>query len=424
MVMETPSEQLAMTILRRLQEAGHIAYLAGGCVRDRLMGRQPKDFDVATSATPEQVLRLFPRSQKVGVAFGVVLVRERASARGEPGAHVEVATFRSDGTYSDGRHPDEVHFTTPERDAQRRDFTCNGLFLDPPAAESGTASGAGRLHDFVGGRQDIAAKILRAIGEPAARFREDHLRMLRAVRFAARLEFAIDPGTRAAIEQHAAEIRSISKERIHDELAMILGHPTRGVAAELLRGTGLLAELWPRELLAGNPAGAAFRVLSALPAHADFTMALAALQWDLVQGNAPRVPGNAAELLRRDLLLSNTETADLEWLLRQLAVLPEWRTFSKATFKRLLADPRWPRLATLFLALQPEDPTSFQRQAAALQAEGAAPPAFVSGGTLIELGASPGPQFKRWLEELYDRQLNNEFADAAAALNAARALIQ
>jgi hypothetical protein len=136
------------------------------------------------------------------------------------------------------------------------------------------------------------------------------------------------------------------------------------------------------------------------------------------------VPGNAAELLRRDLLLSNTETADLEWLLRQLAVLPEWRTFSKATFKRLLADPRWPRLATLFLALQPEDPTSFQRQAAALQAEGAAPPAFVSGGTLIELGASPGPQFKRWLEELYDRQLNNEFADAAAALNAARALIQ
>src|SRR5947209_8570545 len=196
----------ALAVVRRLREAGHVAYFAGGCVRDLLLGKEPKDYDVATDAPPQRVRALFSNTQAVGAAFGVILVRHRRS-------QVEVATFRSDGTYLDGRRPEAVRFTTAAEDAQRRDFTINGLFLDPVADQ---------VIDFVGGREDLKAGVIRAIGEPSARFGEDHLRMLRALRFAARFGFQIEPRTQDAIRRHAPQLVRISPERIAEELRFTL----------------------------------------------------------------------------------------------------------------------------------------------------------------------------------------------------------
>jgi poly(A) polymerase len=423
----TAAEQLAQSIVHRLQSAGHVAYYAGGCVRDRLMNCEPKDFDVATSATPDQVFKLFPRSQQVGAAFGVILVRQKNAGSF---TQVEVATFRSDGTYSDGRHPDSVRFTTAEEDARRRDFTCNGLFFDPLAN-----NGNGQLHDFIGGQQDIANKTLRAIGDPAARFAEDHLRMLRAIRFAARLDFTIDPTTLQALQHQSEKIRTISKERIHDELARILEHPTRTIAAELLQSSGLLAHLWPRELYDKPEIKRKWFELPRLPEDADFVVSLIALHDDIIfceevnsaapPPGAAKTGGAIAELLRRDLLLNNVETADLAWLMDQRTTIANWQQQDNARLKRLLADPRWPRLFMLYLTLgrPEEDHRALEGRVAALQAEGAAPAPFITGETLIKLGAAPGPKFKQWLEDLYNRQLNNEFPTQQEALTAAKQLL-
>jgi putative nucleotidyltransferase with HDIG domain len=224
-------EALALDIIRQLRASGHTAYLVGGCVRDRLLGVSPKDFDVATSAQPEQILREFPGARSVGAQFGVVLVSSR------DGATVEVATFRSDGIYSDGRHPEQVVFESdPARDAERRDFTINGLMEDP---------WTGEILDFVGGRADLSAKVIRAIGDPKRRFQEDHLRMLRAVRFAARLEFSIEAKTLSAIRREAACIVRISPERIRDELVKILVEGAARRGFELLDESGLLALILP-----------------------------------------------------------------------------------------------------------------------------------------------------------------------------------
>ncbi len=425
--MLNPAESFARRIVERLQQAGHTAYFAGGCVRDRLMGRPPKDYDVATSATPQQVLAQFPRGQQVGAAFGVILLVEK---HGGQRLQVEVATFRTDGDYSDGRHPDSVRFTTAQEDARRRDFTCNGIFFDPLAN-----NGAGQIHDFVGGQADIAAQCLRAIGDPAARFREDHLRMLRAVRFAARLGFTIEPATHDAIRQSAANILTVSRERVHDELALILAHPTRATGAGLLQSTGLLRHLWPGELMEQADFRRHFGGIRLLPAEADFIVALATLYKDIacVPG-APRVGipaapsrgGSApADLLRGALMLSNIETADLAWLLENLTHLLNWRHGTKAAFKRLLADPRWPRLEMLFvhLSLDPHLRPDFEARVSELRAQGVAPAPFITGDTLISLGAAPGPNFKRWLDSLYDRQLEGELTTPEQALAAARHMI-
>src|SRR4051812_6760839 len=201
----------AAAVVRRLRGAGHVAYFAGGCVRDLLLGRDPKDYDVATDAPPDRVRGLFRRTQAVGQAFGVILVYEGRS-------QVEVATFRSDGAYLDGRHPTGVRFTTAEEDAQRRDFTINGLFLDPLK----DAPLDDQVIDYVGGRADLRAGIVRAIGDPERRFGEDFLRLLRAPRFAARLGFTIEPNTAAAIRRHAAQLSRISPERVGEELRTML----------------------------------------------------------------------------------------------------------------------------------------------------------------------------------------------------------
>src|SRR5580704_704938 len=216
---------LAVSVVGRLHGAGHVAYFTGGCVRDMLLGRNPQDIDVTTSARPDELLRLFPGAGEVGAHFGVVLVHEG-------GAQVEVATFRSDLEYRDGRHPEGVQFETdPREDALRRDFTINALMLNPLGNE---------FLDFAGGLTDLKARLIRAIGDPERRFQEDHLRLLRAVRFAARLGFEIEPETFAAIQRLAPSIQSVSTERVRDEIARILteGGARRGF--ELLDSTGLL----------------------------------------------------------------------------------------------------------------------------------------------------------------------------------------
>ncbi|MGA0111796.1 MAG: CCA tRNA nucleotidyltransferase, partial [Chthoniobacterales bacterium] len=273
--MDLPSA--ATDIARRLQQAGHTAYFAGGCVRDELLGLDPHDYDIATSAKPDEVQKLFPHTQAVGAHFGVILVMEHGRA-------FEVATFRSDHEYIDGRRPEMVTFSTPEEDAARRDFTINGMFHDPVA---------GRFIDFVGGREDLKSKLLRAIGDPAARFREDKLRLLRAVRFAARFGYEIDPATWDALRAHAADIHAVSAERIREELVKILAHPSRVRGFDLLDQSGLLKEILPEiEALKGceqpaqfHPEGDVFvhtrAMLELLPPDAPANLALSVLFHDI-----------------------------------------------------------------------------------------------------------------------------------------------
>src|ERR1700731_3012918 len=240
------AKQHAAEIVRTLRKQGHRAYLAGGCVRDLLLSGEPADYDVATDATPQQVMQIFPQTYAVGEQFGVVLVpqSEASGATGVPARRserseraVEVATFRSDAGYSDGRHPDEVRFTKdPREDVQRRDFTINGLMLDPATNE---------VLDFVGGRDDLKAGIIRAIGDPERRFTEDKLRMLRAVRFAARFDYKIDPATRAAIQKLAPKIHQVFCERVREELTKMLTEGQARRAFELLDTSGLLPEVLP-----------------------------------------------------------------------------------------------------------------------------------------------------------------------------------
>jgi poly(A) polymerase len=338
----------------------------------------------------------------------VILVRQK-------GRQVEVATFRADGVYSDGRHPESVRFTTPQEDAQRRDFTCNGLFFDPVAGE---------LHDFVDGRRDIEGKILRAIGEPGDRFAEDHLRMLRAVRFAARLGFSIEPGTRAAMEALQSRIATISRERIGEEVRMMLENSSRALAMELLAGFDrMFAEVFgfpvPPARLETNELE--WPILSGLPQNATRAVALMGL---LLDCQILALAG-AIATLRSRLMLSNDETAELTWLAEQWGALEEWETLTKARFKRLMADPRWPHADALYRAApeNAEQILAYSERTASLAEEGVAPAPLITGHELIQLGVSPGPVFRRWLDELYDRQLEGELQTREQALAAARVLI-
>ncbi|HET7872566.1 MAG TPA: HD domain-containing protein, partial [Terriglobales bacterium] len=317
----------ATRIVRQLRDRSFSAYLAGGCVRDLLLGREPADYDVATSATPDEVMRIFPRTYAVGAQFGVVLVPVlRDGPEGERANYaIEVATFRSDGAYSDGRHPDQVQFSSDARlDVQRRDFTINGLLLDPVNHE---------LLDFVGGRQDLERGVVRAIGVAEHRFREDKLRMLRAVRFAARFAYQIDPETFAAIRELAPEIHQVSRERIRDEILKMLTEGRARRAFELLDETGLLQQVLPEvKRMQGveqppqfHPEGDVWvhtlLLLQGLPAGSSKTLALGVLLHDV--GKPPtfrRAPDRirfdqhaevgtsmAAEICRR-FHMSNDET--------------------------------------------------------------------------------------------------------------------
>ncbi len=400
----------ATAVVRKLQENGYSAYFAGGSVRDQLLGRTVKDYDIATSAHPEQVVTLFPKSRRVGAAFGVILVYSGGHA-------MEVATFRTDGVYSDGRRPVDVKFSTAEQDALRRDFSCNGLFFNPLNGE---------ILDFVGGRRDIAEKLLRAIGNPMERFAEDHLRMLRAVRFAARLEFNIHPDTWNAMRSLAPNLQLISRERIGQEMRFMLTHPTRGQAAELLMASGLMDQVLrdvhqPHTGLALQ--NAACGHVRRMPPTAGFAASLAALLFELAP--APEISPALAGKLQNALILSGQERADIAWFLEKLPVLRNWRSLRVAAIKRLMADARFSELTDLYQATLPPIAPDIELRARLeeLAREPIGPPPLVTGNDLLKIGAPAGPQFRHWLDELYDRQLENDFPDQASALAAARLLV-
>src|SRR6059058_1263781 len=281
----SPMEEAARKVVARLRENGHIAYFAGGCVRDLLRGLVPKDYDIATDARPEVVQKLFPRTYAVGAHFGVIIVLE-------DGFQFEVATFRSDEAYIDGRHPTAVHFSSPKEDARRRDFTINGMFYDPVAEE---------VIDFVGGRADIAAKLVRSIDDPAHRFAEDRLRMLRAVRFATVLDYQIDAKTWDALVNNAVSIHEISAERIRDELVAIFLSENRTRGWDLLDASGLISAILPElQAMKGvlqpeqfHPEGDVFvhtrLMLSLLPEKVSVPLVFAVLFHDVAKPVTSRV---------------------------------------------------------------------------------------------------------------------------------------
>jgi poly(A) polymerase len=401
----------ATWVARRLREAGFRALFAGGCVRDALLGLEPADHDVATDADPEAVRRVFPRAIGVGEAFGVMLVRHG-------GRTVEVATFRADGNYADGRRPDAVRFSDDREDALRRDFTVNGLFEDPETGE---------VIDHVGGRADLAAGVLRAIGDPDARLAEDRLRALRAVRFAARFSLAVDPATEAAVRRVAHDLRAVSRERIGNELRRMLAHPTRARAVELVEGLGLA----PAALL--EPACAVDRSrLAALAPGAPFEEALAA--WMLGRphdgrtapscaGDVPHADDSRARCLawREALVLSNDETDALAaTLAMRPRIVAEWTGAGRALRKRLASSSGFGGACALLAAEGQAVAARLASDLPALRAEGIRPAPFVTGDDLVAIGLTPGPRFRGILDAVYDLQLEGAVADRASALEAAR----
>lgn len=402
-----PDADAAVDIVQKLRAAGHEAMLAGGCVRDLLLGAAPQDFDVATSAPPDRVCTLFRPTRKVGAAFGVVLVRSI-------GKWIEVATFRTDGDYRDGRRPESVTFTDARHDALRRDFTVNGMFLDPLDS---------RVIDYVGGRDDLAARRIRAIGDPAARFAEDHLRLLRAIRFAARLGFSLEPLTAAEIQRHAARLRDVAPERVREELLKMLAHPNRAAAIELGAHVGLLPHLWPRHGLPPHAPADSLTILNGLPPDVanPFELSLAIL---LAERSIKQV-----EEVTRDLRMSNGERDTVAWLVRHQAALDDPAKPSLAEFKRLLAHQAFPALRAwadvrLNVNQQPERALTLAERIAAIPAQSIAPPPFITGDDLIARQTPPGPLFRRVLDELYTRQLNDEWNTREEALAALDALLR
>ncbi len=414
--------QFATDVVTRLQSAGFQALWAGGCVRDLILEQEPSDFDVATDARPEEVMSLFRRNVPVGASFGVVRVL------GPEHMDVEVATFRTDGAYLDGRRPESVEFADARRDAERRDFTINGMFLDPLGGE---------ILDFVGGRADIDARVIRAIGDPVARFTEDKLRLLRAARFAARFGFTIETATRAAVEAMAGSVPVVAAERIAQELRKMLVHRSRAHGMALAMETGLLAAILPavaamRGLEQAKPAQPdgdlwdhTRLVLDLLPTHPSSELAFAALLHDVgkpethaisVEGRATfhyheQVGRRIAERIARDLKLANSERERIAWLVEFHQYLGDPLKLREAKLKRILAEPGIDDLLAL-------------HRADALATHGAAPnvdyceaylrdqptgpinpTALLSGHDLARHGLKPGPRFKQYLEAVYEAQL-------------------
>ncbi len=438
-IVDSPRYVAAREIVTALRAAGHQAYFAGGCVRDLLLGVEPKDFDVATSATPDVVMGMFPKTYSVGAHFGVVLVCTASGSEDE--IATEVATFRHDGAYSDGRRPDAVRFSTdPREDVLRRDFTINGMLLDPLMYEE-TEDAAAATLDYVGGRDDLAAKILRAIGDPALRFAEDKLRMLRGVRFAARLGLEIEPQTMAAMRAAAAEITRVSCERIRDELTLMLteGHARR--AFELLDETGLLPQVLPEVTkMHGveqppqyHPEGDVWvhtmLLLEKLPPGASPTLAWGALLHDIGKPATfrPPDPGKPGDRIRFDghvevgvritevilnrLRFSNEDAAQIVALVKNHMRFGDIREMRESTLKRFLRLPKFDE----HLALHWMDASSahgdlrlYEFAKARYEAapiEEIRPTPLVTGRDLIAAGYRPGPEFKAMLEAAEDAQL-------------------
>lgn len=400
---DDPIREFATDIVRRLRAAGFEALWAGGCVRDALLGRDPGDYDVATSARPNDVRRIFPRTLAVGASFGVMIVLGKKHQ-----GHVEVATFRADGEYLDGRRPKDVVFCSAERDAQRRDFTINGMFYDPIED---------KVIDYVGGQADLNARVLRAIGTAGDRFAEDKLRLLRAVRFAATLDFDLEQATAAAVRLMAPQISVVSAERITQELKKMLTSPERTRAMQLVTDTGLLRPILP-EIDHFDAKSPAAQTLARLEAP-SFESALAAVL------TAVDTPAAVREICRR-LKLSNKETEATAWLLEHIDALKNATSLPSSDLKRLLVHPRSPELIALVRARDADsDETDAKFCAAFLRdtpSDVLNPLPLLTGDQLIEAGLTPGPQFKQLLETIRDAQLNGEITTPAQALAAAKRL--
>jgi tRNA nucleotidyltransferase/poly(A) polymerase len=398
--------EFAIEVLTQLRAAGHEALLAGGCVRDQLLGREPKDYDVATSARPDAVRELFGqrRTLAIGAAFGVIAVLGR-----RPLTPIDVATFRTDGMYRDGRRPETVEFADAEHDAQRRDFTINGLFYDPVADE---------VVDYVGGQQDLAAGLIRAIGDPLKRFADDKLRMLRAVRFATTLDFAIDPATLAAMRQMAPEAAAVSGERNGAELRRVLTHDNCRRGVKLLSETELLQPLLPEIAAAreADPAwwAAALARLDRLRAPTLAT-ALAALAIEGVSTPDLRA-------LARRLRLPNKDTDRAAWLHTHLPIVADAATIPWPRLQRVLIHAGAEELIALAAAaLGADDPGLARcREQLKLPIERWNPPPLVTGDDLKAHRLKPGPQFAALLEYVRDEQLEGRLASRAEALAAAQ----
>lgn len=431
MVKVTPKEQHARAIVQTLRDRGFTAYLAGGCVRDKLLGMEPKDFDVATDARTQEVRALFPHTVPVGAQFGVVLVNR-------DGHQVEVATFRADGAYLDGRHPASVRFSDPREDALRRDFTINGMFYDPVTEE---------VIDYVGGRRDLARRVIRAIGDPYARFAEDRLRMIRAIRLAARLGFAIDPETFAAIRALAPTIVDIAWERIGDEVVKILTEGGAKRAFALLSESELLTVILPEiEAMRGveqspdfHPEGDVFvhtlLVLDKLDRPTE-TLAFGALLHDVAKplcraqqgervtfyGHCEKGAEMAVKICQR-LKRSRATWERVAYLVKNHLRLLNAPHMRPATLKRFLREEGIDELLELARidALSSSGdlgPYEFcRRQLAELGPEQIAPPRLLSGHDLIALGFRPGPQFKRILEAVEEAQLEGRLVTREDALS-------
>jgi poly(A) polymerase len=389
-----PAKTAATRVVKVLREHGHQALFAGGCVRDMLLGRPAKDYDVATSALPEDVMKLFRRTLKVGAKFGVVIVLE--------GPHqVEVATFRTETGYTDGRHPSHVEFAGAREDAKRRDFTINGMFYDPIDE---------KVTDFVGGQRDLNARLIRTIGSADERFSEDYLRMLRAVRFAAQLGFAIETKTWAAVASHAPRITKISAERITVELEATITDPNRARGSNLLVESGLARVIFHG--LDGNSAIAGAERLGLLRKEVSFALALATLLSDCHTG----VALEHCDRLR----LSNDQTKHVKWLLEKRGVLLD-AEMSIAHLKMLAASPYFADLMELQRAIQayhglPVSPlTRLKKRLRDIKDIDLQPKPLIDGHELLRLGAVPGPQVGHLTAEMYFAQLEGRFTDADGA---------
>ena len=411
----------ALTVVKRLRDAGHVAYFAGGCVRDLLLGLQPKDYDVATDAPPDAVRAIFRNTQAVGAAFGVILVRLG-------GSQIEVATFRADMEYDDGRHPVGVRFTSAEEDSKRRDFTINGLFLDPISNQ---------VIDYVGGQEDLRQRVIRAIGDPEARFREDHLRLLRAIRFAARMEFQIEPQTGQAIRHHAPHLTRISPERVADELRLML---TRYDAAWAWHAMTIeypgLSEVVFR--FAGTVPPAADRsglnILGIGPEETwPFALSLAAIsvEWSMFQNRGVAIRqiierSNVHRLvraLRQSLRISNEEADDMKDTLEGVAILLSEPPLRVGTLKRFLqrrtANLSRTLLQKIVCHIGPPVLADLNALLEKYANADFAPSPFITGDDLTAAGLKPGKLFKRVLDDVYDAQLEDRVRSKDEAMTLA-----
>ena len=426
-------ETTARAIAKRLGERGHVAYFAGGSVRDLVRGLAAKDFDIATDAIPDVVQNIFPHTYAVGAHFGVIVVVEN-------GLNFEVATFRSDGAYLDHRHPIEVRFSSPEEDAKRRDFTINGMFFDPEKNE---------VIDFVGGRADIEKKIIRAIGNPAARFSEDRLRMLRAVRFATVFDYKIDNETWKALVENAASINEISAERIRDELVKIFLSPQRLRGWDLLDESGLMRVVLPEiEAMKGclqpeqfHPEGDVFQhtrlMLELLPEKVSVPLVFAVLLHDVAKpvtatvdetgrirfNEHDRIGAAMTESIMERLRFSRAEIDAAMEMVRQHMVFKDVPKMRVAKLKRFMARPTFEEELELHRVdcasshRMMENYEFLLRKREEFANEPIIPPPLVRGDDLIALGMKPGPKFGEILEAVETRQLEGALKDRKEALD-------